>query len=577
VVRYEVTTDGSEPAPPGSTSPALAGAASFEGEAGQQVHYRLRLASVDEGGSVGPERFLDFFVDRKAPPVPILAQTLPAYSADDLVLALRTLEDEAFVFLSISDDGSPAFQEYSGPVVLPGSDDGRKRYVVRAFSEDSFGNRSAEMKPVTVLVDRSSLYVDPLGKSGATGTPDDPLSSLEEALQVSRTTGRRIIYLRGNHVLTSPILIDGNLRLLGGFSSEWAANQRERASIRFSQPLATGTAGIRIVNGLLEMRSVGLLAEGTGVSVLIDAKNASLLFGQVSLAVSGGLEATVIRLESSQLVVDGADISLSSVVTGRALDSLDSDCNLVELAVSGDSSVRLFDALRIVGGQSTLSDLRVDANPGLAFSGLSLSRTRVSMSDSAFFVKGGASTLRLVNLNAAELIADTLFGDVTWSGEAELFRLGSSSSLRLAHATVLVKAKRLSVVDYRDSSWAVINSIFNVDSPSAYLASGNKLPQTGSVGANCLWGFSAFLSGSGSSGSLADLNRYSIPGYPSFVESPGKTFASTSKGVPRLSASSACVAGAAPIPWSLPASLQIDLRAPASRDIGVDGLREGRL
>ncbi len=576
-VRFEMTMDGSEPAPPGSGSPAIVDATSFAGKAGQRVHYRVRLAAVDASGTVGPESFLDFTVDREPPPVPVLAQDLPAYSADDLVLTLRKTNDDACVYLAVSENGSLQFQEYTGPVVLPGSDNGRKRYVVRAFSEDIFGNRSAEMQPVTVLVDRSSLYVDPAGKSGATGTPDDPLSSLQEALLVSQTTGRKIIYLRGNHVLASPIQVDGSLRLLGGFTQEWTANQREFASIRFSRPLASGTAGLRIENGLLELKSVGLLAKGTGVSVLIDAKNASLIFERVSLALSGGLEATVIKLESSQLAVDGADISVSSVVTGRALDSIDSDCKLDRLAVTGDSSVSLFDALRIVGGQSTLKDLRLDASPGLAFSGLSLSRTRISMSGSAFFVKGGASTLRLVNLNAAELTADTLFGDVAWSGEAELFRLGSSSSLRLAHATVLAKAKRLSVVEHRDSTLNLVNSIFNVDSPSAFFASGDSVPQTTSVSANCLWGFSAFLSGSGRSGSLAELNNHSIPGYPNFIEVPAKTFTATNKGLPRLSASSACVGGASPLPWTLPDSLQVDLRAPAARDIGVDGLREGRL
>jgi hypothetical protein len=576
-VRYEMTTDGSEPPPPGSSSPAIDGASFFQGIAGQHVQYRLRLASVDDEGIVGPERFLDFSVDREAPSIPAIAQALPSYSADDLVLSLETLDDDAAVFLSISDDGTSAFQKYDGPVVLAGSDEGRKRYVVRAFSEDDFGNRSEEMQPVTVLVDRSSLYIDPAGRSGAAGTPDDPLSSLQEALQVSRTTGRKILYLRGNHVLASPIQIDGNLKIFGGFTSEWAANQQEPASIRFSRPLASGTAGLRILDGQFEMRSVGIVSEGTGVSVLIDARNASLVLGQVSLAVSGGLEATVIKLQSSQLVVDGADISISSVVTGRALDSLDSDCRLDRLAITGDSSVRLFDALRIVGGQSTLTDLRLDASPGLAFSGLSLSKARVSMSGCALFVKGGASTLRLVNLNAADLTADTLFGDVVWLGEAELFRLGSSSNLRLAHATILAKAKRLSIVEYRDSSWKMVNSIINADSPAAVFASGNSEPQAGSVGANCLWGFSAFLAVSGGSGSLATLNAYSVPGYPSFVEAPTRTFASANKGLPRLSPSSACVGNAVTVPWTLPDSLQIKLRAPVSRDIGVDGLQEGRL
>jgi hypothetical protein len=576
-VRYEMTMDGSDPAPPGVTSPSIVDAPPFAGVDGQIVRYRLRLASVDNSGQIGPERYLDFAIDREAPPVPVLSHTIPAYSANDLILALQPSEPGSFIYLSVTDDGSGAFQEYRGPIVLSGTDDGRKRYVVRAFAEDAFGNRSLEMKPVTVLVDRASLYVDPIGKRGASGTPDDPLPSLQEALGVSATTGRRIIYIRGNHVLTGPIQVDGGLRLLGGYAQDWTASQRERPSIRFSRPLASGTAGIRIRGSHLELRSVGLLSEGTGASVLIDAKDSSLVLAQVSLAMTGGLEATAIKLESSQLVMDDVEVSLSSTVTGRAFDSIDSESTMDKLVISADSTVRLFDALRIAGGLSSLQDLRIDASPALAFSGLSLSRARVSMSGSAFFVRGGASSLRLLHLNAAVLTVDTLFGDISWLGEAELFRLGSSSNLRLAHATVLAKAKRLSVVETRDSTWSIYNSIFNTDSPAAVFAASDRFPAAGSVSANCLWGFASFLNGGGATGTIAELNRYASLGYPNFVEMPSRTFSSTNKGLPLLSSSSACIGAAAPLPWSLPADLKMNLRAPSSRDIGVDGLREGRL
>jgi hypothetical protein len=477
----------------------------------------------------------------------------------------------------VTDDGTGPFQEYRGPVVLTGSDDGRKRYVVRAFAEDAFGNRSDEMKPVTVLVDRSSLYVDPAGRSGAAGTPDDPLPYLQDALQVSASSGRTIIYVRGTHVLSGPIQVQGNLRLLGGYDADWMPSQRERASIRFSRALAPGTAGLSIRGGHLELRSLSLLSEGTGASILIDAGNASLVLAQVSLAMSGGLEATAIKVLSSQLVLDGVDVAISAAVTGRALDAIDSDCTVDKLAISAGSSVRLFDALRLVGGQSSFQDLRIDASPGLAFSGLSISRARVLMSGSAFFIKGGASSLRLLHLNAAALTVDTLFADIVWEGEAELFRLGSSSNLRLAHATVLAKAKRLGVVESRESVWNIINSIFNADSPTAFFAAGDTLPVPGSVSANCLWGFSVFLSGNGRTGSISELNRYANPGHPNFIEMPSRTFASRYKGLPLLSASSACNGAAAPLPWPLPTELKMNLRAPSSRDIGVDGLREGRL
>ena len=576
-VRFEMTTDGSEPIPPGSTSAHIAEAALFGGLDGQLVHYRLRLAAVDEAGHVGPERYLNFYVDRKAPPAPNLTHSLPAYSAQDLILALESSEPETFIYYSVSENGSERFQEYRGPVDLVGSDDGRKHYVVRAFAEDVYGNRSPEMNPVTVLVDRSSLYVDPAGKSGAAGTPDDPLPSLQDALMVSARSGRKIIYIRGNHVLGGPLKLAGNLRLLGGYAADWTVSQREHASIRFNRPLESGSTGLKIQGGLLELRSVGIISEGTGVSVLIDAIDASLVMTQVSLAMSGGLEATAIKLESSRLILDGVDISISSVVTGRALDAMNSDNTVDKLTVSADSSVQLFDALRMVGGASSIQNLRMDASPGLAFSGLSLSRTQVFLSGSAFFIKGGASTLRLIHLNAAGLTADSLFGNIDWLGESELFRLGSSSSLRLSHATILSKARRLSVVESRDSNWSIFNSIFNTDSPGAVFAASNTQPTSGSVSANCLWGFTSYFAWGARSGSLVELNAYASLGHPNFIEPSSKTFVSKNKGLPILSSSSACIGTAAPLPWTLPAQLKPNLSTPVSRDIGVDGLREGRL
>jgi hypothetical protein len=576
-IRYEMTMDGSDPVPPSDTSPALVDAPPFAGLDGQLVHYRLRLASVDDAGYVGPERYLDFAVDREAPPVPVLSHSLPTYSPKDLTLALEPSDPDAFIYLSVTEDGSGLFHEYRGPIRLTGSDDGRKNYVIRAFAEDVFGNRSKEMAPVTVLVDHSSLYVDPVGKRGATGTPDDPLPSLQDALVVSASSGRTIIYVRGNHMLGGPIQLSGNLRLLGGYAADWTVSQHERASIRFNRPLASGTAGLRIKGGHLELRSIGLMSEGTGVSILIDAAEASLTLAQVSLAMSGGLEATALKLETTKLVMDGVDISISSVVTGRALDTMNSDNTLDKLTVSVDSTVRLFDALRIVGGQSSIRNLRIDANPGLAFSGLSLSRARVNMSGSAFFIKGGASSLRLIHLNAAELTVDSLFGDIAWTGESELFSLGSSSSLRLAHATILAKARRVSVVESRNSNWSVLNSIFNADSPAAVFVSTDTVPSPGSVSANCLWGFTSYLERGGKSGSLADLNAYASHGHPNFLEAASRTFVTINKGLPILSSASACIGKAAPLPWTLPGEKKLDLQEPASRDIGVDGLREVRL
>jgi hypothetical protein len=570
VVRYEMTMDGSEPSPPGSTSPVFAEATPWEGKDGVLVKYKVRLATVNKEGIVGPERVITFSVDRQAPPVPEPKELLPSFSIADLSLSLQVAEAGAAIFVSVTPDGSAQFQEYRDTLILAGSDDGSKTYVVRAYSVDVFGNRSAEMKPVAVQVDRVSIYVDPIGKLGALGTPDDPLPSLKDALLLSRGSGRRIIKLRGSHRIDSSIQVEGGLKLLGGYDENWASAPNERAGIHFIIPLTAEKPGLTVRQGSLELGVVNLFGTASGVSSFIDAKDSALVLEQVSIEISGGLEVTAIKLDSSSIVMDNSAIQIRSVITARALDTTDSELILNNLLMAADASVRFFDTVRIVGGKTSLGNLRIEASPSLAFSGISLIGSQLTGSGIVFYISGGGSTLRLFNLNASTLVVDSLFGSVQWAGEAELFKLGSSSTLHLSHATFLAKAKRFTVIDHRESSWNIINSIFNVESPNSFFALGPSKPVPGAVSANCLWGFSVFLSSGSEQGSLADLNRYAVPGYANFLEEPAKTFIYTSKGVPRLAPVSSCIGAALPVPWNLPATTTSDTLLPRVLDIGVD-------
>ncbi|MBU0928767.1 MAG: hypothetical protein KKA67_13545 [Spirochaetes bacterium] len=577
-LRYELAEGDAEPRPIAEGSPVLGEEGlRFEGKDGEVVAYRLRLLadSPRTVGGVGPgsvERFVRFSVDRKAPPVPVVAQGLGAYSSADSLVAFR--EQEGTVFVSVSEDGRGPFARFEGPLSLRGSDDGRKRYVVRAYSEDEFGNRSAEMKALDILIDRSSLYADARGRPGASGSPDDPIPYLDDAMDAAMSSGKRFVYVRGTVPLRRTVVVTGKLTVRGGFDAEWNESAKEYASVVVSLDSPSSPFAFVVDQGDLGLSSLAVTMGGEGSGGLLLARSGSVSIEGSRISLSGGVEKTAVKSNSASVRIRSTTIGLAATATGRGIDVGGAGLYMDDTAISCASSIRFFEAVRISDSEAALSGLRIDASPTQAMAALTAVRSTAAVERSVVAIKGGSSSCRVFSASDARLSVSSVYIDAAWKGSVEAFSASNGSALRVAQVTALVDAPKSVFAGSSGSALEIVNSIATFSGPASVFIRSDAPLTSGSVAANCLWGFSSFVEGRTEAVSIGSLNELARPVRDNFVEEPARTFYASVKGLRRLARASSCVDGGLPASWPSPYDLFGSERAGrgSAPDIGAEEL-----
>jgi hypothetical protein len=241
---------------------------------------------------------------------------------------------------------------------------------------------------------------------------------------------------------------------------------------------------------------------------------------------------------------------LAKAMTGRGIEIRDAALDIDGLMLSCTSSVRLLDAIRIVGATASISNLRLDAAPDYAVSGISAVRSSVTMGSAFLKVRGGTSSCRLFNNDDSRMTLSASYIDIAWKGTVEVIGAANGSVVHAAHLTALVEAPRSTLVSSTDSNFTVGNIITNFTGAVSTFIRTTELPLPGSITANCLWGFSKLLDGAQNATTMAALNGFAFSGYSNFIEEPSTTFTGQVKGLNRLSSLSACVDGGADTPWA---------------------------
>ncbi|PKL26590.1 MAG: hypothetical protein CVV47_01260 [Spirochaetae bacterium HGW-Spirochaetae-3] len=582
-IRYS-SSEGDEPPPPVSErSPSLGTAGlRFEGRPGEEVRYRLRLVAETPGADAGfdparySERFVSFTVDRKPPPIPEAAHGLRSYSSSDSFVSF--MPQDGSIFVSVSEEGDGPFVPYEGPTAINGSDEGRRRFVIRAYAEDEFGNRSAEMKPLGLLIDRSSLYADPRGRPGASGSPDDPIPYLDDAIDAAQAAGKRFVYLRGAMPLRRTVVVTTRLAIAGGFDEGWNESGSAVAEIRASVAPSSAAYAFVVDGGELSLSSIDVYMKEEGRGGIILARTGSVSVRRSALRLSGGVEMAAIKSTGASVRLESSSIRLESTVTGRGVDVSGAALSISDSTIACDPSVRLFDAVRVNEGQADIAGLRIDASPSQSLSAISATRSRVGVARSVLFVDGGASSCRLFGASASSLLVSSVYVDVSWKGSVEAFSASSGSTVRIAHVTSVVRSPKAVFAASSGSSVELKNSIAEFyGGDSAFLRS-DSAQAVGSVAANCLWGFARLVEGRSPIGAIsvaamAELNRYAGNERPNVTEAPDKTFYASVKGLMRLSPSSACVDSGVVLGWIAPVDLLGSARgAENPPDIGAEEL-----
>jgi hypothetical protein len=577
IIRYQAAEGDLVPEPVAATSPAVPPTGlRFEGRPGEVVRYRLRIVAEAPGASIPAERFISFSIDRQAPAVPELAHGTQSYSSSDSTVSFKPLLS-GNIFVSISEDGQGPFIRYAGPMPMSGSDDGRRRYIVRAYAEDEFGNRSPEMESQRTLIDRSSLYTDARGRPGASGSPDDPIAYLDDAVEAAERTGKRFIYVRGAVSMRRPVTVRSRLTVAGGFDDEWNESPSRSGSATVSlSSTAFGSFAFLVDGGALTLSSMSISMAAEGAGGLVSARGGAVTIVRTNLRIAGGIEMVAIRSVAAPVVIDSSSIELASVVTGRGIDVSAAGLGITDSSISCGSSVSLFDGVRIADGSADITGLRLEVAPESTLSGITAIRSTVSVERSMLMARGGASSCRLFGANAASLTVSSTYVDLAVKGFAEIFSASNGSRLRVAHLTAGVLAPRAVLLGSSSSTFLLFNTIAFFSGPSDTFIRDDAVPGDGTVSANCLWGFERYLDGAVQSTAFASLERYELAGRRSILEEPALTFHTTMKGLRRLSGSSACVDGGIALDWGssldLLGSTRVSGRGSRLPDIGAEEL-----
>ena len=573
-IRYELRLDGSLPPEPTLSSPLLGESLPLSCAAGEELSVAIRYRSF-EGEAASEGRILRFTLDRKPPGAPRPSEVPPAYSDKALSISLLPGSGARDLFVSASADGADApFAPVKGPIALEGSDAGPVKYVVRAYDVDIAGNRSQEMKSLSFVVDRSSVYVADDGSDNGDGTPDRPFRSFDSALAEALKAGKRNLNIRGTLEMRVPAQASTAIDLVGGFGKLWESDPSARADLRVAVPRSQAAFTLR--DGLLRFRHLDVEVDASGSKSFIAMDGSALALEDSSVSAGADGDYILVSAGGSKIELDGSRIEASRGMVFTAFSCDGSDISLSGSSISAAGGVSIFGAFAMGGGTLSLRESLLESHADLSLNLMSLRSASLLVDRSLIEVDGGSGYLRLGSFDSVEGEVKNSKIAMSWKGPGVLFEISNGGPAFMFDTIVADSGKDgLRFFDSRGYPPQVWNSILDCAGQGSELMRSDTAPGPGLLVADCLWGFDTILSGAIEAGGLAPLNALNAgsalySSKPSVAEPPERSFVAQLKSGTSLRADSACVKAALP----LGKGYEVDFsgRPRTGPDIGADEL-----
>ncbi|HOX33388.1 MAG TPA: hypothetical protein PLB91_13745 [Spirochaetales bacterium] len=544
------------PPEPTGSSPLLGGSLSFDCPPGEERSFALRyraFAGASPDSAAGEGKLLRFTIDRSPPPPPTLAASPPAYSDRTVRLLFPAGEPGSSLLASVEVDGRQApFAPVAEAVELPGDDSGPVSYRLRAYRVDAAGNRSAEMRAVSLVVDRSSIYAAEDAPDAGEGSPTRPYRSLDAAVEAAIAGGKRSLCLRGSLEAGKPLSIEGaTLAIVGGFGPGWAKDPSARARVLLRAGGAAPAIAIR--GSKLSLRSLELGFESPGTSALVKAEEGELELSDCVLAAGASGDLLFISAVRSKLLAARSSFQAERAMSCAVFKAEASELALRDSIVSAKAGVRAFVAFDLAGGSLVATGSLIESSADLALRLLSLRGSRLTVDRCLLKADSGSGFLRLGSFQdvTGELRNSRVL--VSWKGEGLLFE-SSGSSPAFRHMTISAETSRGRLGAFSASGAApeLWNSIVSFSQGGGTLLRCEAKPGPGILVSDCLWGFETLVDGAWRASTIKELDSLNAAN-PAFAsrahvsEPPFATFSAPVKSVHPLSRSSACVDAAYPL------------------------------
>jgi hypothetical protein len=580
-IRYEFRVDGSFPPEPGSSSPALGEGLAIACPPGEERSVVLRYRLVS-GGVASEGRILRFTLDRKPPEAPRFRE-LPS-DAIDRPRSIEILPGSGGkdVFASVSAGGAPApFVLVTSPIALAGSEAGPVGYLIRAYDVDAAGNRSQEMKAVSLVVDSSSVYVAEDGPDKGDGSQERPYRNLDAAIAVAMRGGKRNINLRGSLEMRASAQFSSEMNLVGGFGKSWVKDGQGRATVRVTIP--QGQSAFSQRGGSLSLSRVELRAESAGPGPLIELSGASLSIADSTIGAGSDGDLVLVSAAKSKISLANSRIQALRAMSFTAFSSESSDISLTGSSITAAQGVRIFGAFDMDGGALALRQSLVESRSDLGLNLISLRSASLLVDRSLITAEGGSGFLRLGSFKAVTGEMKNSKIILSWKGPGTLFEI-SEGGPSFRHDTIQADSAKgpLRFFDLKGGSPQVWNCILDSSGVGAELLRSDSIPGAGALVADCVWGFDKLLSGALETSDLRSLNALNAGSVlysskPIVSESPESSFAAPLKSQAPLRKSSICVGAA----LALESGYEVDFGghprpAPGkdAPDIGADELSD---
>jgi hypothetical protein len=580
-VRYELRVDGSFPPEPSLSSPVLGEGLAITCPPGEErsVVIRYRRMSRD---AASEGRILRFTLDRKPPEAPSFRELSSDSSDRPLSIELAPGADGKDVFASVSADGAPApFLPIAAPVALAGSESGPVDYLIRAYDVDAAGNRSQEMKAVSLVVDRTAVYVAEDGNDTGDGSPGRPYRSLDFALVAALRRGIKSVNMRGSLEMRAGAQSSTEMSLSGGFGKSWTKDGSARASVRVAVP--QGQSAFSQRGGSLSLSRVELSAESAGSAPLIELSGASLSVADSTLIAGSDGDLILISAGQSRISLTNSRVQALRAMSFTVFSSDRSDISLSESSISAARDVRIFDAVDMDGGALSIRESLVESRADLGLNLLSLRSASLLVDRSLIAAEGGSGYLRLGTFKAVSGEVKNSKVILSWKGPGTLFEAAEGGpSFRYDTITAGSSTGSLRFFDLRGGLPQIWNCILDSTGNGAELLRSDSLPGAGMLVADCVWGFDKLLAGAVEASDLQSLNALNAGSalYSSKTivsEPPESSFAAPLKSQAPLRKGSACVGAA----FAIESGYEVDFGghprpAPgkAAPDIGADELSD---
>lgn len=327
LVRYEITSDGSEPPEVSNLSPVWSSRMNFQAVPGESVEYRVKLRQYIPGYEPSRELAFSFTLDRNPPlPPSIVGFDDRVYSSTELSIEFQT-EDDGSAIYSINSYEYPSGQlpnswnnrftppsglshgneqSYQGAFVLEGQRGKLMLYEITAYSYDEAGNRSAQDRVWYGAVDRRNVFVSPEAELGGDGSRNAPFARIEQAVQLLSGSERtEIVLASGNYSVEHQLDIDTNTYMYGSFDPiSW--EKSNALSYVFPDKSFRSASLFDVHEAQLTISSAYISNSAVQLDSLVSANDGQLVIQDSSLAASGS--SRIVVANASDISIDQSEV-----------------------------------------------------------------------------------------------------------------------------------------------------------------------------------------------------------------------------------------------------------------------------